>query len=141
MADIAFTANLIRPLPGAVVQKFVANSTNCTPGKAVYIRSDGKVEVAQSNAAGTTQAIGVVVSVPAGKTTVAAGDTVDVCVFGPIAGWTTLTPGTLYYVSAAAAGALADTRPGAGNFCWQPARAIAADRLFVLPFTDTVAAL
>lgn len=76
-------------------------------GDCVYMAADGDVEVADASAAGTANGKGIVVAAPNGKTSFVAGDRVTVAVFGPVAGFSGLTPDGVAYVSDTA-GALAD---------------------------------
>ena len=106
MADVTVTAADVRPLNGAVVRRFDAGGTLAI-GNAVYIAGDGDVEAADGSAVGTVWAIGIVVATPDGGTAVSAGERADVVVSGPVAGFSSLTPGALGYVSDTA-GAIAD---------------------------------
>lgn len=105
MGDISVTAADVRPLPGATVQRFTAGGTLAI-GDAVYVDSSGTVQRADGSTVGTVWAIGIAVSTPGGKTTVASGDRVDVVTAGPVTGFSGMTPGTLTYISDTA-GALA----------------------------------
>ncbi len=106
-ADLTVTAANVRPLEGADVQRYDAGGT-LTVGNSVYVASDGDVEATDSDALSTAWSIGIVVSGPKGATSISAGDPVDVVVSGPVAGFSSLTPGALGYVSASA-GAINDT--------------------------------
>lgn len=101
MADIAFTAANIRPLTenGAVLRKYTAGGT-ITVGHLVYIAADGDVERSDANAGDPAQqAIGVAVESYDGETTINANDPVTVCVFGPVSGFSGMTPGDTIWVS------------------------------------------
>ena len=101
MADITVTSADVRALQanGAVVRRYLAGAA-ITVGYAVHIASDGDVEHSDAN---TTQAaaraIGIAVESRDGETSIAAGDPVSVCVFGPVGGFSGMTPGTNQYVS------------------------------------------
>ena len=140
MADITVTPADVRPLPGAVVQRFKAGAT-LNVGDAVYIAGDGDVEQANADVAASAQAIGIVVSAPDGATSASAGDTVDVVVHGPVTGFSGMTPGSLVYASVTA-GKVADAAPaaGSGDYKWIVGRAISSVTIFVAPFTDDLAA-
>lgn len=101
MADIVFTAANIRALlpNGAIVRPYRAGGT-ITVGHLVYIATDGDVERADANG-GTPaeQAIGVAVESFDGETTISSGDPCSVCVFGPVSGFESMTPGTVLWVS------------------------------------------
>lgn len=141
MAAITTTAADIRPLhPAAVIRRYNAGGT-VTPGQAVYIASDGDVEAADGDAEASALAIGIVVGVgAAGAVSAAAGDRVDVCVFGPVTGFSGMTPGALVYVSVTA-GAM-DHTPSAttGDFNFVIGYAESATTIFVSPqFADLAA--
>lgn len=100
MASLAFTAANIRPLDGSVSRGFNAGAASITPGDLVYIASDGDVELADGNGdVALARAVGIVVAIQGGKATTAAGDRVTVAVFGPVAGFSSLTPGANGYLS------------------------------------------
>ncbi|GIV51028.1 MAG: hypothetical protein KatS3mg038_1549 [Candidatus Kapaibacterium sp.] len=139
MATISYNATDVRPLPGAHVQRFAAAGT-VGVGQAVYIDSTGRAAPAAANAAGTSRAIGVVVSAPEGRTTADAGEMVDVAMHGPVTGFLNMTPGSLVYASTTA-GALDDASPAAGNFRWIIGYAVSTQTVFVAPFTDTFTAV
>jgi len=130
MANVTSTAADIRPLEGAVVRRFDAGGA-ITVGYAVYLAGDGDVEVADGSAVGTTKpALGVLVGVApeaASSTAAAAGDAVDVVMSGPVAGFSSLTPGTLLYVSDDA-GRIADA---VGTKDCELGIALSADTIFV----------
>jgi hypothetical protein len=101
MADMAFTAAEIRPLPshGAIIVPGTAGGT-ITVGHLVYIASDGDWERADGNvSAAVSRAQGVAVESYDGETTINAGDPVSVVVFGPVSGFDALTAGANYYAS------------------------------------------
>ena len=101
MAVISLTSANIRALQanGAVVRQFTAGGT-ITIGYLVYIASDGDVEHADGNVdSATARAIGIAVESYDGETTVTATNPVSVCVFGPVSGFASMTPGALGYVS------------------------------------------
>ena len=69
-----------------------------------------------------------------GQTTAVSGEAVEVCVFGPVSGFASLTPGAVQYLSAANAGVLVETAPsGAGKWAKAIGRAESAGIVFVLP--------
>lgn len=99
MADIAVTARLVRPLGGAVVRELDAGGSGSV-GDLVYINSSGVAVQSAGGAAGTANAIGVVVnSGSQGKTTFASGDRLAVVLSGPVAGWAAMVPGANHFVS------------------------------------------
>lgn len=99
MAVVTITAREVRPLPGAIVREYDAGATG-NVGDLVYVDSNGKAQPADGSAAGTARARGLVVAAGSmGKTTFAAGDRLSVVVFGPVAGFSGMTPGNIHYVS------------------------------------------
>ncbi len=101
MALIALTSANIRALQanGAVVRPYAAGGT-VTIGYLVYIAVDGDVEHADGDVdAATARGIGIAVESYDGETSVAAGNPVSVCVFGPVSGLSGMTPGANHYVS------------------------------------------
>jgi hypothetical protein len=68
-------------------------------GDLVYIASDGDVEKADASAQDSAKAVGILTAVEGGEDSGTAGDLVSVCVFGPVAGFSSMTPGANGYVS------------------------------------------
>jgi len=101
MAGLSLTAAKIRALTenGAVIRPYDAGEA-LTVGNLVYVASDGDVMKADANATqAAARAIGIVVQSFDGETTVANATPCSVCVFGPVAGFASLTPGANGYVS------------------------------------------
>jgi hypothetical protein len=135
MANLAVTAANVRPLDGSASRGFNLGGA-AAPGDAVYIASDGDVERADGNVSNATAAVrGLVVAIQGGKSAGVAGDRVTVCVFGPVAGFTGLTPGAPGYVSNDA-GKLEDA---AGAFTRIAGYAESATVFFVNPEQSTAA--
>ncbi len=110
MAAIAYTPAHIRPLEGAVLRDYDAGG-NGEVGNVIYIASDDDVEVTDADAAATAHGRGIVVAVnKEGETSFVAGDRLSVCVFGPVGGFSGMTPGSRVYVDADA-GKLDHTSP------------------------------
>lgn len=129
MAALTVTAADVRPLHGAVVRRFTAGGT-VSIGAGVYVDSSGTVQHTAGGAIGTTKTlVGVAVSTPDGGTSAASGERVDVVVSGPVAGFSSMTPGTVGFVSDTA-GAIADA---AGTKSAIFGVAIAADTFLVRP--------
>lgn len=131
---MAVTAANVRPLNGSVIRNFQAGG-NLTTGNAAYIASDDDVEITDANAAATSKGVGVVVAVAdtSGLTTAVAGDGVSLVVFGPVGGFSSLTPGAIQYLSETA-GAITETAPtGAGTWTHIMGYALSAEVLFVQP--------
>jgi len=140
MADVTVTAADVKPLPGAVVRRYDADAT-LYAGNAVYLKSDGEVAQADADTAANARAIGLAVAGPEGKTTFLAGDALDVVVGGPVAGFSSLTPGT-YLFSSTTAGAIADAAATTqADYIWVIGYAEAAARMYVQPWTDDIAAI
>ena len=99
MADLTVVAAQVRPLDGAICRAGNLGGT-VNVGDSVYIAADGDVEQADANVSpATASGVGVLVAVQGGKAVGAAGDRATVCMFGPVAGFSGLTPGALGYVS------------------------------------------
>lgn len=129
MADITVTAKNVRALPGATIERFSAGGAG-NVGDEVYLASDGDVEQADGSAAGTAFGIGIAVAVGGtDKTAFVAGDTLDVVTWGPVSGFSGMTPGDVLYTSDTAA-KLADA---AGTNSHKMGRARSAEIFFVQP--------
>lgn len=100
MTAVAVTSANVRALTshGAVVVPGTAGAT-VTIGYLVYQAADGDWEHADANAAGLEGVLGVAVESYDGEDTVAAGNALSVCMQGPVSGFTSLTPGAIYYLS------------------------------------------
>lgn len=101
MANISLTAANIRALQpnGAIVRPYTAGST-VTIGQLVFIGTDGFVDPADGDVdAATARAIGIAVESYDGETSVTVGNPCSVCVFGPVSGFSGMTPGANGYVS------------------------------------------
>src|SRR5687768_1677809 len=85
-------ASLVKPLEGAIVRRFTAGAA-IEGGEAVAMASDGFVDPAIATAVTLAFAAGVAIQ------DVAAGERVDVVVFGPVVCATGATPGAKVYVS------------------------------------------
>jgi hypothetical protein len=139
MADIALTVADIRPLPGSIMIRAKAAATMAV-GDAVCISAADTVAQADADAAATQKVIGVIVGAPGGKTAVASGDWVDVCVFGAVTGFTSLTAGTLYWNSVTA-GKIADASPGSAKYGWLVGRSLNANTILLNCVPDQVAVI
>lgn len=87
-------ATLVKPLRGAIIRQFTAGST-IEAGEAVAMASDGAIDPADASSITLAMALGVAV----GPNDYAAGDIVDVCVFGPVQCLTGATIGDVVYVT------------------------------------------
>jgi hypothetical protein len=129
MTDLTVTAAKVRPLDGSRTRGFDLGGA-AAPGDAVYIASDGDIEKADANvSAATGRGIGLIVAIEGGKSAGVAGDHCTVCVFGPVEGFSSLTPGANGYLSDTA-GKLADA---AGTQSRIIGYAESATAFFVLP--------
>lgn len=136
MADVTVTSADVRALTenGALIRHYDAGAA-ITVGYVVYIAADGDVEHADANAAGLQQTIGIAVQSKDGETSIAAGDPVSVCVFGPVAGFSSLTPNTTMWLSDTV-GRIADT---AATFDRIMGYAESANVIFVNPVRSEAA--
>lgn len=111
---VSYTATDVRPLPQYISRRFDAGGS-IYAGQAVYVAADGDVERADCDAGSLeAQAIGIAVADNDGGTLFTSGDRVDVVVFGPVTGYSSLTPGLLLFVSTTA-GAMEATTPDDGS--------------------------
>lgn len=110
MANYTVTALDVSPLPGAIWRDYDAGGSG-NVGDLVYLDASGNVQVTDANAAATAQALGIVVAAGSiGATSFVSGDRVTVCEYGPVGGFSSMTPAGLGYVSETAA-KIADTAP------------------------------
>lgn len=131
MADITNAAGNIRPLPVYMARRFDAGGTLYT-GQPVYVDSSGDVQMADAGGTLTGQAIGIMVADNEGGTIATSGQRVDVVMFGPVTGWSSLTPGLKVFVSATAGGMTQDV-PAVGSLVCDMGIAIDASTIFVNP--------
>ncbi len=100
MTVMAVTSAEVRALTshGAVVWPGKAGGT-ITIGYCVLQEADGDWVHADANVVGLQTVLGIAVESFDGEDTVAAGNAVSVCVFGPVSGFDALTTPALYYLS------------------------------------------
>ena len=138
MTALAFTAKNISidPAKGSIRKEFQAATAITEPlGKAVYIDSDGKVELADADVTvAESRGAGIIVAVPNtyGENSIAADEYCTVCVFGPVYGYSSLAEGTYAWVSKTA-GELDDTAPTSGAFQYIMGYCAETDCFFVHP--------
>lgn len=89
------TAANVKPLEGAIVRRFTAGAA-VAAGEIVAMQSDGYVDPSDSTSA-AMQNVGIAIQAAA-----AAGDRIDVVVFGPVQCVTGGTPGASVYNSTTA---------------------------------------
>lgn len=118
MANITKTASDVRPLNGAVIRRGEAGGSG-NIGDLVYL--DGANGWKQADADASQAAAmgrGIVVGQGAeGETTFADGDKIDIVIFGPVEGFSGMTPGNTVYNSSTA-GAVADAAPAESGDDW-----------------------
>lgn len=124
-------------LPGSVVRQYDAGGSGAVLDCVYINQSDGDVEQTDCNAAATSHGIGIVVgaisNMGQGKTTFVANDPLSVALWGPITGFSGLTPGRIYWVDSDA-GKLTDTQPsGGGTWSRGMGYALTATEFFVMP--------
>jgi hypothetical protein len=133
---ITLTQKNVRALNGALVRTYVA-AIEGNLGDVVALDASGKVILAQGDAAASARAIGVVVSIatPAlHSLTFAAGETVGVCVSGPITGFADMDETTNVWVSDVTAGEVVQSAPaGVGTFACSVGYPLGDDVLMVNP--------
>lgn len=89
------TAANVKPLEGAIIRRYTAGAA-IVAGEIVSMQSDGYVDPSNSTSA-AQKVVGIAVQAAA-----AAGDRVDIVVFGPIVCVTGATPGATVYDSTTA---------------------------------------
>lgn len=144
MAVITIAAGEVRPEPTATTVRLKAASTNVVVGKAVYIKTDGKIELADADDVAQCQARGIVVAIGTlGKTTAAVNDECDVVTHGQvvIGNADLLTEGGVVYVSPTA-GAMDQTASAtSGDFNYIIGYALSDRIIYVQPQMTVPAAV
>ena len=128
MAALSVTAADVSVMPQTIVRTFNAGGA-VSLGDSVYVVSDDDVEKSNGGAAGTATGRGVVVAIENGKTVAVANDAVTVALYGPVAGFDSLTPGAPGYVSDTAG----EIDTGVGTVTWVMGWALTARMFFVNP--------
>lgn len=135
MADIIVTTREVRPLPGAVIRELDAGGAG-NVGDVVYINASGQAVAADADAVATAVGIGIVVSAGSmGKTSFASGDRLAVVVYGPLNGYSGMTPGARVFASGTV-GRVADAAPATtviNAVAWVLGLALDAATVFVAP--------
>ena len=129
----ATVISTIKPLEGAVVRRYTAGAA-ITPGDVVCMSADGFIDPADSDALATNTVVGIALAPRNQGTAYAAGDIVDVVVFGPVVCVTGGAPGAYAYTSATA-GVMAET---AGTKSLIIGFVESATVIFVRPFPITL---
>jgi len=95
MAVVTRTKANVRPLEGAVIRRGTAGAT-IEAGEVVYLDGTNGWKPADANvSAAATLARGIAVA-PAD---IVSGDVFDICMWGPVEGYTGMTPGATHWVS------------------------------------------
>ena len=131
MAEISVVATDVRPLVGYKARRFDAGGT-VVAGEAVYIDASGDVQRADADTQALTKAVGIVLADGKGQLSFATGDRVDVCLFGPVTGYESMTPGAVVYVSGTA-GDMTTTIHTGPEFNQAVGYAESAETIFVFP--------
>lgn len=127
MADITRTKADVRPLAGCIYSDNHEAGGTIEAGEVVYLNGSSGWVVADASAAGTVSGlVGVVVSP---QDAVDGDMDLSVVIFGPVTGYSSMTPGALHYVSDTA-GEVADA---AGTKTKRVGYADSATVLFVCP--------
>lgn len=132
MADISLVKNNIRTYGeefGCIDNPYTTSYAGAV-GDTVYMHTDGTVKLAGAGlATPADRVIGIVTAVFDGSTDFASGTVVSVTEFGPVTGFTGMTPGALQYLSNTA-GKIATS---AGHYARIVGRALNATTLFLSP--------
>jgi len=95
MGDITRTKADVRPLAGAIIRRGEAGGT-IEAGEAVYLDGTNGWKICDDDAgSGADHCRGVMVA----PQDAADGDIIDICMFGPVTGYSGMTPDGLAYVS------------------------------------------
>lgn len=132
MAAISNTDANIRPLEGAIIRRGTAGGS-MNVGDAVYLDGTNGWKQADADAVASAQARGIVVAGPQGATAIVSGNRIDICTYGPVEGFASMTPGAVIYNSVTA-GALDQTASStAGDYPFVVGWAESATVVFVAP--------
>lgn len=118
---------------GSIINPYVLSEA-ATMLQAVYKKSDGTIALASSDVdEASAEAFGIIcgVSNQYGETSVPAGATVSVCEWGPLYGFTGMTPGARAWVGSTP-GEVVDTAP-AGEYQYCLGESRSAIEFFVHP--------
>ena len=99
MSAITVTAADVRPLAGAIIERFAAGGS-VNVGDVVYVSGNDTVKQASGTLLAMALTPGICVATNAsGGTLAASGDYVDVVLAGRVTGFASMTAGSLYFVS------------------------------------------
>jgi hypothetical protein len=100
--EITVTTTDVRPLTGAIIRRAVAGEALAL-GDVVYISgysgNQPVVSKAVGGAVATANPFGIAIAGAMANTTIASGETLDVVVFGPVTGYSSMTSGNSVWVS------------------------------------------
>jgi len=130
----------VKPLPGAICRRFPCASAVLS-GQAVYINSSGSVAPADAVTFSHVISPGVAVADNTGGTAFATGDKIDVCVFGPLAGFSGAAEGSFAYPSESTVGVMNDAIASSGNYDYIVGQMHSATILFINPYSKNHAQL
>ncbi|HSW63419.1 MAG TPA: hypothetical protein VLH56_08925 [Dissulfurispiraceae bacterium] len=132
MADIPVVVASIRPLNNAVIRRGQAAEA-LTPGQAVYLDGANGWRPTDADFIAAAQGRGVVISDSVGSVAFAAGSRVDIVTYGPVTGFTGMTPGGAVFNSVNA-GVMDQVAPALqGDFPYVMGYAESAVTIFVNP--------
>jgi hypothetical protein len=135
---ISYTSANIRTLEGALVRNKQSGAA-CIVGYPGYYDSSGYVQHADADlGAVQARARGVIVASKDGETSITSGDRLSLCVFGPVGGFTGMTPGQPVYLDTTVGG-YTHTKPTGGAYQQSIGYAESATVLFVNPDTQDAA--
>jgi hypothetical protein len=132
--SITITSANVRVGNDAVLRNYKSGAA-VTVGYSVYLDSSGYVQHSDADASEVkSRGIGIVVASKDGETSVTSGDRCTVCLFGPVYGFSGMTPGEPVYVDTTA-GLLTQTKPTSA-YQHSIGYAESATCLFVNPDTE-----
>jgi hypothetical protein len=130
---------------GAVIERYTTGEA-ISLGMAVYLDSSNLAWKAIANSSAHANAIGIAVIADnfAGETSIPAGGTVGVCVFGPVYGFPAytsqgLSQGEVLWVDKTTAGSLNDSAPTGGAYQYVVGHMTDSEVFFVDPGTSVPA--
>jgi len=135
--SITVTSANVRPANAhqCVMRNFYTGGA-VTVGYCPYIDASGYIQHADADAGETeSRGIGIIVGSPDGETSIAASRYASVCVYGPVYGFSDMTPGAPVYVDTTA-GLLTQTAPTGGAYQRVVGWALDATTLWVSPDSE-----
>ena len=134
---LTLTKLQVTPLPGALVRN-VRLGEAASAGMGMTVNSSSQYVKADGDTPGKRRVFGVMIVDNQGSLNTsgdyASGDDASMCFFGPLAGFSGMTPGAPVYVDKTTAGLLTQTAPsGTDAVPCEVGYALTADILFVFP--------